>query len=270
MSSRFVIIVALAMPLAAQPVPTPAPASPEPSPWRADTRNTGGLVNRTTPVPNPQSLTPEMRGDIFMARKMYREAIDVYRQAPQDSAVIWNKIGIAYHQMTDLDQARKHYERSVKLNPKYAEAINNLGTVQYAKKSYRRAIGLYKRALKYTPNSASVYSNLGTAQFARRKYKDAMISYEKALSLDPEVFEHRSTNGVLLQERSVEERAKFHFYLAKAYAKAGQIERVLLYMRKAIEEGFKERDKFKEEPEFAALQELPEFQQLLALQPRVL
>ncbi len=38
-----------------------------------------------------------------MARKMYREAIEAYEQAPQNSAIIWNKMGIAYHQMVQLD-----------------------------------------------------------------------------------------------------------------------------------------------------------------------
>jgi pentatricopeptide repeat protein len=75
---------------------------------------------------------------------------------------------------------------------------------------------------------------------------------------------------VLLQERSVAERAKFHFYLAKTYAKAGNVERALQYMRKAIEEGFKERNKFMEESEFGAMRELPEFQQLMAMEVRVL
>ena len=172
--------------------------------------------------------------------------------------------------MMNLDLARKHYERAVKLDPKYSEAINNLGTVYYAGKNYRKAVSYYNRALKLNPQSASIYSNLGTAQFARKKYKQAMEAYETALSLDPEVFEHRGTNGVLLQERGIAERAKFHFYLAKTYAKAGATERALLYIRKALEEGFKEREKFKEEPEFAKLQELPEFQQLMASEPRVL
>ncbi len=76
--------------------------------------------------------------------------------------------------------------------------------------------------------------------------------------------------GAELGERSVEERAKFHYYLAKLYAKSGMAERALQYIRKSLEEGFKERKKFVEEPEFAALQELPEFKELLALQPRVL
>jgi len=232
------------------------------------------IPHTTTPTTvatpaTPQPLNPEMRGDIFMARKMYREAVEVYREGPQ-TAILENKIGIAYHQMLDLRQAQQQYERAVKINPKYAEAINNLGTVHYARKGYRKAIGFYKKALKVTPFSASIYSNLGTAHFARKKYKDAFAAYQKALELDPEVFEHRGGQGVLLQERTVAERAKFHFYLSKTYAKAGQAERALQYMRKAIEEGFKDRKKFAEDPEFETLRDLPEFQQLLTMETRVL
>jgi len=214
-------------------------------------------------------LTPEKRADVYMARKWYREAIEVYRQAPK-SSVILNKIGIAYHQLTDLRSARKHYEQALKLDAKYAEARNNLGTVKYAQRRYRQAIKDYKKALEVNPNSASIHSNLGTAYFARRKYKDAFEAYTKALSLDPEVFEHRSNVGVLLQERAVEEKAKFHYYLAKTYAQAGMTERALSYIRMSLEEGFKDRKKYLEEPEFANLQEMPEFQAVMALEPRVL
>jgi tetratricopeptide (TPR) repeat protein len=220
---------------------------------------------QTTP-----QLTAEQRADILMARKMYREAVDVYREGPLDSAVIWNKIGIAYHQMLQMNEARKNYEKAIKLNPKYAEAINNLGTVFYARRSYRRAISQYNRALKLAPNSASIYSNLGTAQFARKKYEEASISYQKALSLDPEVFEHRSAYGTLLQERTVAEKARFHYYLAKTYANAGNVPRAIQYIRMALEEGFKERQKLMEEPDFAKLRETAEFKELMAAEPRVL
>src|SRR5579872_113924 len=166
-----------------------------------------------TPGPAAATLNAEQRADILMARKMYREAIEVYEQGPLDSAVLWNKIGIAYHQMLQMNEAKKYYEKAIKLNPKYAEAINNLGTVYYARKSYRRAIGQYNKALKLMPDAASIYSNLGTAQFARKKYEEASISYQKALALDPEVFEHRGSYGTLLQERTVAEKARFHYYL---------------------------------------------------------
>jgi tetratricopeptide (TPR) repeat protein len=258
--SLLTLCVAAASPLAAQLVSKSAPIDRPVE------------VNTTTPANAPRpELTPEMRGDILMARKMYREAADMYASAGADkSAVLSNKLGIAYHQMLQLDLAKKHYERAIKLNPKYSEAINNLGTIHYAKKSYRRAVGQYNKALRLSPNAASIHSNLGYAHFARKKYPLAMESFNRALLLDPQVFERRSTQGVLLQERSVEERAKFYYFLAKAYAKQGINDLALLYVRKAIEEGFKERDKFKEEPEFATLRDLPEWQQLMTMESRVL
>ena len=234
-------------------------ASPAPSPVQSN-------LNTAPPAP----LSTEQRGDIFMARKMYREAVDMYLQGPHDSAVTWNKVGIAYHQMLNLDSARRNYEKAVKLNPKYSEAHNNLGTYFYARKNYRRAISQYKKALEIAPLSASIHSNLGTAYFARKRYAEASVSYQRALELDPEVFEHRSSAGVLLQERSVQERAKFHFYLAKTYAKTGQTERALQYIRKAIEEGFKEKQKFAEDDDFASLRQLPEFAELMKLEPKIL
>lgn len=226
--------------------------------------------NTTVAAPKPIALSAERRADILMARKMYREAAETYKEAPLDSPVIQNKIGIAYHQMIQTEVARKYYERAMRLDSKYPEAINNLGTIYYSKKNYRRAVKLYTKALKLSPNSASIYSNLGTAYFARKNYKLAAETYRKALTLDPDVFEHRGSWGIMLQERSVEERAKFHYYLAKTYAQAGMNDRALLYIRKALEEGFTERKKLMDDPEFVSLRELPEFQQLMISEPRVL
>ncbi len=221
-----------------------------------------------SPPPKPQ-ISLEMRGDIYMARKMYREAIDTYRQGPT-SAVLTNKIGIAFHQMLLLKLAKKNYEQAIKMDPKYSEAINNLGTIYYSQKSYRRAINTYKKALKYAPESASIYSNLGTAYFARRDYKRATESYQHALELDPDISEHHSPFGTLMLERTVEERAKFHLYLAKMYAKSGASDRALIYLRKALEEGIKEREKIPEMPEFAKLKADPSFKQLLLENPKPL
>jgi tetratricopeptide (TPR) repeat protein len=231
----------------------------------------GARVPSPPAVDTPKTpLSPEMRGDIYMARKMYREAIEAFGDGSAKDAILKNKTGIAFHQLLQLDSARKNYEQAVRLKPDYAEAINNLGTVYYAKKSFRRSITFYKRALKLSPEAASIYSNLGTAYFARKQYVEATDAFQTALKLDPEVFEHHNTYGVLLQERSVDERAKFHYYVAKMYAKDGRNELALQYLRKALEEGFKEKKKLNEDPEFAELRELPEFKLLLTLEPRVL
>jgi len=218
-------------------------------------------------------LTPETRGDIYMARKMYREAIDTFREGSPKDPVLFNKIGIAYHQMMQLDNARKSYEQALKLKPNYVEVLNNLGTVYYARKSFRRAISWYNKALKVAPQdskSASIYMNLGTAYFARKQYEKATETYQTAMKIDPDVFERHGNVGVILEERSVQERAKYHFYLAKLYAKGGRNDLAMQYLRKCLEEGFKEKSKLQDEGDFAALRETPEFKELLAREQRVL
>src|ERR1043165_6235058 len=153
-----------------------------------------GLAAAQSPAPQPAKpeLSLETRGDIFMARKMYREAIDTFRGGGANDPVLLNKTGIAYHQLMQLGSARKSYEQALKVKPDYVEAMNNLGTVYYSQKNYRRAIGWDNRALKLAPQeskSASIYMNLGTAFFARKRYEDATRAYRTAMKLDPEVFE---------------------------------------------------------------------------------
>jgi tetratricopeptide (TPR) repeat protein len=227
-------------------------------------------ASETTPAVSvhPQ-LTPEQRGDIFMARKMYREAIETYREAPE-TAMIMNKIGIAYHQLTDLNTAARCYQRAIKLDPKFSQAINNLGTIYYSRQSYRRAISQYKKVLRITPDSASTLANLASAYFARKQYELASEYISKAVMIDPGILEHRSGVGTTVRDQSVGDRPTYFYYLAKTFAKAGMKDQALSYIRKSLEEGFKERKKFIDDPEFAGLQKDPEFQKIMESEPKVL
>lgn len=223
--------------------------------------------------PLSQAQLLERKGDVLMARKQYRDAIETYSnllRLDRKNAVVHNKLGIAYHQLLQFGAARSSYERAIKFNKNYAEAINNVGTVYYAQKNHKKAIRMYEKALQLAPNSASMHSNLGIALFARKKYDEAFSSFRRALELDPEVFEHRSTYGTLLQERSVEDRARFHFFLARTYAAAKDFERALNYLRKALEEGFRETKKIYEDPAFAELVKTAQFTELMANPPPAL
>ena len=217
-----------------------------------------------------KALSPEDRGDVFMVRKMYREAIEAYGQGPKDNPVLWNKAGIAWHQLGQLDKAKAYYERALKLRPRYPEAQNNLGVIYYANKSYRRAIGAYRKALQIMPQSASFHMNLGMAYLKRKQEKQAQMEYEAALQIDPDVFENRGLFGVVLEDRGVGDRAKYHYYLAKLYAKASRNDLAIQYLKKALEEGFHDKKKLEQDPEFQAMRDLPEFKELLASEPRVL
>ena len=230
---------------------------------------------QSTP-PKAKAPTDDLRkierfGDLQMARKHYRGAIPYYektlRLLEPKIAVLYNKIGIAYHQQLQFDMAKKYYAIAIKEDRTYGAAINNLGTVYYGQKKYKSAIKQYKKALGVKPDSASIHSNLGTAYFARKKYDRALASYRKALELDPEVFERRSTYGVLLHERAVEDRARFQYFLAKTYAAAGVLDRALLHLRKAMEEGFRDNDQIARDPAFAELITTEAYAQLMANPP---
>jgi tetratricopeptide (TPR) repeat protein len=112
------------------------------------------------------------------------------------------------------------------MDPKYADAQNNIGTIWYQRKKFGKAIRSYQKAIKLRTDMAVLYSNLGYAYFGEKKYEESIGAFRQALALDPQCFEHNSSrSGSLLQDRSVSDRGRFYFLLAKSFAQAGNIER---------------------------------------------
>ena len=217
------------------------------------------------------ALTTEQLADLYMVRKDYREAAQTYKRLADENprnAVYFNKLGIALHQQEALTLALKCYERATKIDPTYADAQNNIGTVWYQRKKYGKAIKSYQKAIKLRTDMAVLYSNLGYAYFGEKKYEQSLVSFHQALTLDPQFFEHNgSRNGSVLQDRSVTDRGRFYYMLAKSFAQAGNIERCIIYLRKAKDEGFKELNAAKTDPDFASLLKNPEIQEILVLKP---
>ena len=223
----------------------------------------------TAGVAPARDLTPEEMGDLFMARKQYFEAAQAFKnlsdQNPRN-AIYLNKLGIALHQQEALSLALKYYERALKVNPRYADAQNNIGTIWYQRQRYGKAIRAYEKAIKMRDDMAVLYSNLGYAYFGAKKYEDSISAFRTALAKDPQLFEHNgSRSGSLLQDRSVSDRGRFYFLLAKSYAESGNIERAVLYLRKAKDEGYASLvADLKKDKAFAAELQLPEIQDMIA------
>src|SRR5450432_91120 len=190
---------------------------------------TPSQVSTANATPAQPQLTPEDMADLLMARKEYPEAAEAYKHLADlfpGNAVYWNKLGIAFHQQSALTPALKCYERALKANPKYADAENNIGTIWYQRKKYSRSIRAYQKAIKISDDMPVLYSNLGYAYFANKKYEESIAAFRTALTKDPEFFDHNSSrNGSILQDRSVSDRGRFYFMLAKSYAQSGNLER---------------------------------------------
>jgi tetratricopeptide (TPR) repeat protein len=218
-------------------------------------------------------LTDEQMGDLYMVRKQFREAAETFKKlADQDprNAVYLNKLGIALHQQEALGAALKYYERAVKADPQYADAENNVGTIWYQRKKYQKAIKAYQKAIELKSDMAVLYSNLGYAYFGDKKYQEAIDSFRHALTLDPQLFERTgSRSGSVLQDRSVGDRGRFYYLLAKSYAQAGDLERCMHYLRKAKDEGYKDLvAEIKKDPAFGAAMKDPGMPEILMPKPK--
>lgn len=212
----------------------------------------------------------EARGDALRAEKSYLDALDYYRAAlgkQANSPKLYNKIGINELQMARFGEARKDFERAMKLDRQFADAYNNLGVIFYLQKKYGAAIKRYEDAIKLRQDSASYYSNLGAAYFSKKEYVKASLAYNQALQLDPDIFERTSHTGVLAQMSSPGDRAHFYYVLARLYAKSGVTDRSLQYLRRAMEEGYKGIEDVYKDNEFAGLRKDPRFAELMATRP---
>jgi tetratricopeptide (TPR) repeat protein len=213
----------------------------------------------------------EERGDQLRGEKAYLDALDYYQAAVKKlekgraAAMVLNKIGITQFQMQRFEDSKKSYEKAIKNDKTYANAYNNLGVVYYRNRRYGRAIKLYRKAIVLDPETASFHNNVAAAYFADKKLDKAIPEYMKALELDPDIFERRSTSGIVAQI-SPEDRAHYSYILAKMYAQTGQFDRALLYLRRAIEEGYKNVDNALQDVEFAQLRKDPRFNDLMTLQ----
>jgi tetratricopeptide (TPR) repeat protein len=196
----------------------------------------------------------ELQARIYMARKEYAQAADLYaklwREYPKEASYP-NYIGIALLQEGKLNDARKSFEQATKVNKRFPDAYNNLGATYYAEKNYKKAIAEYRRSLGLDPNGASIYTNIGYAYFAEKQIPKAMEAFHKALELDPKVFDETSRVGSIMSFRSVVDRGLFNFILAKNYAESGDAANCVLYLRRAADEGYKEIGKARKDPAFA-------------------
>jgi len=254
----FFLFLVTSLPACAQTNP---PANPTPAP--ADT---------PAAAAQQANLSNEELGRLYIVRKQFREAQQIFHRLTVEqpkNAVYWNELGITLHNQGDLSGALKCYEKSSKLDKNYPDAVNNAGTVYYERKKYSKAVRYYKRAIAIKADFAPFYLNIGYAYFGEKQYEDSIASFRKALQIDPDAFEaSRSRSGTVIQDRSISaDRAKFYFLLAKSFAQSGNVDRCVVYLRKAKDEGYQDLNAVKTDPAFASVLNDPSVQELLVVPP---
>lgn len=219
------------------------------------------------PAPGASAVELEGRGDELRTEKNYLDAMDYYEAAVSRSGgtgSLLNKMGICDLMMQRYKEARRNFNRAIKADHSHADAYNNLGVVYYEQREYGKAIKNYEKAVTLNAEAASYYSNLGAAYFAKKQFEKAAANYLKAMEIDPDVFERISRAGVQAQLPSPEDRARYDYVLAKLYARKGVTDRSLHYLKKAMEDGYKDIGDVYKDNEFSSLRKDPRFAELMA------
>lgn len=220
-------------------------------------------ITTDKPAVDPSASLPPSEGlaDTLAVRGRYLAAIHVYEQLPP-TATILNKLGIACEHMFMWDRARTSFEGAIKLNPKYAEAYNNLGTLSHSQGDLPRAEKMYRKSLKLKPDDPNTLQNLGTLYYAKRNFRKGDAEYRKALAIDPGILERTANRGIPANSK-VKSASEIHYHLAATYAQAGSQKMALDYLRKAIMEGFRDRNRLMHDKEFADMRTSDAFLQMV-------
>ena len=146
----------------------------------------------------------------------------------------------------------------------FADAYNNLGVVYYEEQKVRRGgEGIPSRNCDRCEFGV-VLQQSGRGAFSKKEFEPAVVAYQKAVELDPDVFERTSRGGVQAQLPSPEDRARYDYTVAKLYAKMGFSDRSLEYLRKAMEEGYKDFKNVYRDTEFAEVRKDKRFTEMVA------
>jgi cytochrome c-type biogenesis protein CcmH/NrfG len=149
----------------------------------------------------PPQIAPEQQK--AMVDKAVAPLLDALTQNPDDFDSIV-KVANLYYDGRQYPDAVKFYERALKIQPKNADVITDLGTSFWYTGDVDNAIAEFQTALKYQPGRASTLFNLGIVRWQGKKDpKGAVQAWEELLRRNPNFPEKQKLEEFI-------ERAKQH------------------------------------------------------------
>lgn len=111
--------------------------------------------------------------------------------------------------LTDLerwDDARKAYERAIRVYPNDATALNGLGYMFYRQERFDTAIAYFKRAIAHS-DDPQFHVNMGLALLSQERFGQAENEFRRTLEIDPKHYWATNNLGYTLQQEGHPEAA---------------------------------------------------------------
>ena len=119
-------------------------------------------------------------------------------------------LGNVLAQQQRFDEAIAQYQKSLEIEPNYAQTHNNLGIAFANEGRFGDAITEYEIALRLRPDFVEVHNNLGTILATIGKPEEAIDQFEEALRLRPNYIEVHKNLARLLEKLGRREEAMPH------------------------------------------------------------
>ncbi len=120
--------------------------------------------------------------DLPNARVAIERAIQI---GPVDGSVCLTAANIC-QDAGDVDAALHYAELSAKVEPTYAQGINNLGILLADRQRYDESIAAFERAIVVKPDYARAYANLAATLMKLDRYEPAFAAASHASRLQPD------------------------------------------------------------------------------------
>ena len=149
-----------------------------------------------------RAATIEKSGDQSMATGEFSRAAAIYRSAlgiDPDDPILHYKLSQALGKMTNTSGEKAELERAIQLDPKLAEAQNQLGYLAAHSGDLQRAESFFRAATQAQPTYVVAWINLAATLATDRKWDEAKAAVHRALQVDPGNDEARNLEGAIAQ-----------------------------------------------------------------------
>jgi tetratricopeptide (TPR) repeat protein len=111
-----------------------------------------------------------------------------------------NNLGLALLQQGQFAAAADHFQAALRLKPEFALACNNLGNALRLQNDLAGALAHFRQAVQLDPNLVEAQSNLGQMLLEHRQLPEALIHCREAVRLRPTFAEAHGNLGNVLRE----------------------------------------------------------------------
>ena len=175
-------------------------------------QNTTTLFEHVVQVTSDNYLAYNILGTELTLEKEFEDAVKHYQAALKINpgfSLAHHNLGVVLLDQGKVDEAMEQYQEALRINPEYSQAHHDLGVILEGEGRADEAIEHYQKVLKIDPKNSQAHHSLGVALVGQGRVDEAIEHYQEVLKIDPKNSKaHHSLGVALVGQGRVDEAIK--------------------------------------------------------------